>query len=91
MPGKARRAQWGREFVEARSPYALVAGMLGIAAPIDGLIFVPLSVAAIVAGVIGWRHIDRNPELLGKRLCVLGVVGGVVGCALFVALRVWDG
>jgi len=91
MPGKAQRAQWGREFVEARSPYALVAGMLGIAAPIDGLIFVPLSLAAIVLAVLGWRHIDRNPGLLGKRLCVLGAVGGVIGCALFVGLRVWDG
>jgi len=91
MPGKARRAEWGRRFVQERSPYALAAGMLGIAAPIDGLIFVPLSLAAIVVALIGWRHIDRNPELLGKRLCLLGLVGGVIGCALFIALRVWEG
>ncbi len=91
MPGKAQRAEWGRQFVAARSPYALVAGVLGLAAPIDGLIFVPLSVAAIVLAVMGWRHIDRNPGLLGKRLCVVGAVGGVIGCVLFVALRVWEG
>lgn len=91
MPGKTQRAEWGRRFVQERSPYALAAGMLGIAAPIDGLVFVPLSLAAIVVAVIGWRHIDRNPELLGKRLCILGLVGGLIGCALFIALRVWAG
>lgn len=91
MPGKAQRAEWGRRFVQERSPYALAAGMLGIAAPIDGLIFVPLSLAAIVVGVIGWRHIDRRPHLLGRRLCVVGIVGGVLGCGLFVALRLWAG
>lgn len=91
MPGKTQRAEWGRRFVQERSPYALAAGMLGIAAPIDGLIFVPLSLAAIVLAILGWRHIDRHPGLLGKRLCALGLVGGVIGCALFIALRVWAG
>ena len=91
MPGKAQRAEWGRQFVARRSPYALVAGLLGLAAPIDGLIFVPLSVAAIVLAVMGWKHIDRHPELLGRRLCVLGAAGGAIGCSLFVALRVWTG
>lgn len=91
MPGKQQRAEWGRQFVAARSPYALVAGLLGLAAPIDGLIFVPLSVAAIVLAVLGWKHIDRNPELLGKRLCLLGAIGGAVGVSLFIGLRVWSG
>lgn len=91
MPGKERRAEWGRRFVEERSPYALAAGLLGLAAPIDGLIFFPLSIAAIVVAVLGWKHIDRNPELLGKRLCVLGALGGVVGVGLFIGLRVWSG
>ena len=91
MPGKAHRAQWGRRFVAQRSGYALVAGLLGLAAPIDGLFFFPLSIAAIVLAIVGWRHIDRNPGLLGKGLCAVGFVGGLVGCGLFVALRLWDG
>ena len=91
MPGKDARAQWARQYVAARSPYALAAGLLGAVAPIDGLIFFPLSIAAMVVAVVGWLHLNRNPRLLGRGLCAAGFTGGLIGLTLFIALRAWDG
>lgn len=87
-PGKKQRAEWAREFFATRSNYAIVAGLLGVFAPVDGAIFPLFSLAAITLGIIGLTHIKRQPELLGKRLCFLGMVGGVIGTSIFVVLQV---
>ncbi|MBL1217168.1 MAG: DUF4190 domain-containing protein [Planctomycetes bacterium] len=86
-PGKDERAERARLWVQARSPYAIVAGLLGVAAPIDGLIFFPLSIAAVIVGVIGLVHIKRQPNLRGRWLCIVGIVGGVIGITLAVVLH----
>ncbi|MFG0329279.1 MAG: hypothetical protein ACF8PN_05205 [Phycisphaerales bacterium] len=89
-PGKAARVERVREWVHARSPFALAAGGLGVVAPIDGIFILP-AVASIVMGVIGWSHLNRTPHLLGRRLCALGVVGGIIGLGFAAFLHTWDG
>jgi len=86
-PAKEVRVQRTRDWVRARSPLALVAGLLGIAAPIDGLIFFPIALGAVIVGIYGLRDIKQNPERLGKRLCILGIVGGIIGLLLAVTLH----
>ena len=79
---REQRAQQVHEWCHARSLYALVAGMLGIIAPIDGLIFFPFALAAVIVGILGLRDLKKRPALLGKRLCILGIVGGTIGLTL---------
>ena len=86
-PGKEERVRLAKEWVRARSPYTLTAGLLGIMAPIDGLIFFPLSILAIIIGILGLREIKHNPAQLGKKLCYLGIIGGTVGLMLAVTLH----
>ncbi len=82
LPGKERRVEWARNWVHSRSGYAIAAGMLGIMAPVDGIIFFILPLAAIIVGVLGLRDIKQHPHLLGKRLCYLGFAGGVIGLTI---------
>jgi len=86
-PGKEERVTRARDWVRARSPYAIAAGLLGLASPIDGLIFFPLSILAIITAVIGLREIKHNPTQLGKKLCYLGIIGGITGLTLAITLH----
>lgn len=86
-PAKKERVERTRNWVRARSPLALVAGLLGVAAPIDGLFFFPIALGAVIVGVYGLQDIKQHPERLGKRLCLLGIVGGLIGLALAIALH----
>lgn len=90
-PQSAARAEYWRDFFANRSRYATTAGVLGVAAPLDGLIFLPLTIAAIVVATIGWCHLRRQPHLRGHGLCIVGWVGGAIGLALFAFLHFWDG
>ena len=87
-PGKDRRIEWAREWAHSTSPYAIAAGVLGIFAPIDGLLFFPLALAALVLGVLGLRDIRKHPERpRGRVLCFIGIVGGAIGFSLALALQ----
>lgn len=87
-PGKEQRVEAARAYFADRSIYAVVAGLLGLLSPVDGIILPLFSIAAIATGIVGLAHIRRRPELLGTRLCILGLVGGVVGLGLFVVFQV---
>jgi len=87
LPGKEARVSAVRSWVHARSPYALAAGALGVFAPVDGILILP-ALASIGMGIFGWRHLDRRPDLRGRRLCLLGVVGGMIGLSFATYLYV---
>lgn len=89
-PGKNERVERVRDWVHARSPWALAAGILGLVAPIDGLLILP-AMAAIGMGVYGLMHLRQNPNLLGHRLCLLGMIGGTIGLCFAAFLYTWDG
>ena len=90
MPGKDAWARRVRDYASQRSPLAIAAGLLGIVAPIDGIFIVP-AVASIFLGVLGLWHLKKHPGLLGRRLCILGIVGGMIGLAFAAFLHTWDG
>lgn len=93
--GDVERAARYKAWVHARTPYALLsvaAGLLSIVDFFTIVLGVPLALLAIGAGAYGLREIGRRPELLGRRLCIAGIVMGGVGLvltSLFLALVVW--
>ena len=86
-PAKDLRVERTRKWVRARSPLALVAGLLGGRRIIKRHIFFPIALAAIIVGIYGLRDICKHPERLGKRLCILGIVGGTIGLLLAFTLH----
>lgn len=90
LPGKETRVRVVREWVRARSPWALAAGGLGVIAPVDAVFILP-GLASIVLGFVGLRDLRNRPHLLGRRLCVLGIIGGVLGLTAAGFLYTWDG
>ena len=79
-----------REWVQARSPYALASLLFGVLAMVD--FCTPLAwvmgPAAIVLGVLGLRDLGRRSDLVGKRLCVAGIVCGAAGLTLSITLLI---
>lgn len=85
----AQRAQRVRDWVQRRSPFALVSGMLGVMAMLDsftGVLGVALGAAAIVLAVRGLRDLKQRPHLVGRRLCCTGLALGSVGVLVGVAI-----
>lgn len=89
-PGKRERVERVRAWVHARSPWALAAGILGLVAPIDGLLILP-ALVSIGMGFYGFMHLRQNPHLLGHRLCALGMIGGTIGLCFAAFLYTWSG
>ena len=78
----AIRAQRVKDWTQARSPLAVSSGMLGCLAVLDAftvILGVVLGLAAVGLGVAGLKQINTNPQLVGQRLCYLGIGLGIVG------------
>jgi len=61
-----------------KNPRALTGYYLGVfgLAPVLGLILAP---AAIVLGIMGLRHVNRNPRAKGTAHAIVAIVLGVLG------------
>ena len=85
-----QRAERVRHWAQARTPYALVGLACGLLAVIDSftlVIVIAAGVAAIVLGIVALKAIQRQPELLGRRLAVAAIVLGAFGVVL--SLLMW--
>lgn len=66
---------------------ALVTGILSVLTScICGLLSVPLSLAAIITGILGLNQCNREPHRTGKGMAIAGLVCGIVGIVLMVAV-----
>ncbi|MBI1337448.1 MAG: hypothetical protein GC164_10855 [Phycisphaera sp.] len=88
-PSDHLRALRVKAWLNARSPYALFCAMFGCLAVLDAF----TGVLGVVFGVIAWvlsvqagRQLKSQPTLKGHRLRVLGLVTGLAGIALGVAV-----
>jgi hypothetical protein len=84
------RAERFRQWIHARSPYALASMLFGIVAVLDAFTLVIGIIAGIFAvALAGFGIIDlrRRPQLLGQRLCNTGIILGTVG--ILASLILW--
>jgi hypothetical protein len=84
------RIDRAKRWIAARSPYAIISAGAGLMAIVDSItlvIGVIAGVAAIFTGRMGLRELKEKPELLGRRLCIAGMVMGILGLAL--SFAVW--
>jgi hypothetical protein len=91
--GSRVRAERFQAWRRARSGYAVISGLIGLLSLIDAVMVVP-GVAAIVTGVLGLRDLRAHPELKGRRLCIAGIVCGVISLVLAAVLyssHLWIG
>lgn len=91
--GSRARAERFQAWRRARSGYAVVSVLIGLLSLIDAVMIVP-AVAAIVTGVLGLRDLRARPELKGRRLCIVGIVCGVISLMLAAVLyssHLWIG
>ncbi len=87
-----QRVERYRQWIRARTPLALISMALGLLAVVDCVVFVlgvPAGIAAIATGLRGLREIKAKPQLLGRRLCIAGIVLGTLGVALSFFMWKW--
>lgn len=85
-----QRAERVRQWVHARTPYALVGLACGLLAVVDSFTLViglAAGLAAIVLGIVALKQIERQPALLGRRLALAAIVLGAAGIVL--SLVMW--
>ena len=83
------RAERFRQWIHARSPYALASMLFGVVAVLDAftlVLGVAAGLAAVVVGVLGLRDLAERRHLLGARLCAAGIVFGVLGIGLSIVM-----
>ncbi len=83
------RTERAKRWITARSPYAIIsagAGLMAMVECITMVLGIIAGIAAIVTGRIGLRELREKPELLGRRLCIAGIVMGAIGIALSAAV-----
>lgn len=83
------RADAFKAWITARPGMAVVSLCLGVVSMLDAvtvIIGIGAGIAAVITGYRGLAQIKREPALLGNRLCVTGMVLGVLGIALSLIL-----
>ncbi|MDP6059498.1 MAG: hypothetical protein QGH33_11430, partial [Pirellulaceae bacterium] len=66
------RADRVRKWVQARTPYAIFSGLLGIVSVLDAFTLViglTAGAVAIVLALMGLRDLEKRTSLLGRQLC----------------------
>lgn len=85
----AARADAFKAWISARPGQAIVSLGLGVMAMLDAftvVIGIAAGIAAVITGYQGLERLEREPELLGKRLCVSGMIMGTLGITLSLIL-----
>ena len=83
------RADAFKAWITARAGESVISLGAGVVAMLDAFTVVIglfAGVLAIVTGYRGLQHITAQPDLLGKRLCVTGMILGSVGIAMSLIL-----
>src|SRR5262245_42832514 len=83
-----QRAERAKIWVQQRSPFSIISVMFGVLAVLDfftGVVGAAFAVAAIALALIGLNDLTRRPQMLGRRLCITGLVLGVLGLVLCIA------
>ena len=79
------RADRVRKWVQARTPYAMFSGLLGIVSVLDAFTLViglTAGAVAILLALMGLRDLKQRTSLLGQRLCYAGMCLGATGMGL---------
>jgi hypothetical protein len=80
-----------QQWVRARTPLAPLGAGAGVLSILDFFtpIGVVLGLTAVVMGVRGLGQIQRQPHLLGRRLCRTAIVLGCIGLVLSIGFIFW--
>ena len=81
-----------RHWAQARAPLALFSACLGLLSIVDCwtlILGVAAGIAAIITGILGLRDLKKRPELLGRKLCITGIILGAIGLVLSFAMWMW--
>jgi len=85
-----QRIERVKAWTAARTPYALISFAAGLVAVVDCwtlVLGIAAGIAAIGFGVRGLRDLKEQPPLLGRRLCIAGIILG--GCGLVLSFVMW--
>ncbi|MAX26936.1 MAG: hypothetical protein CMJ19_20775 [Phycisphaeraceae bacterium] len=83
------RADAFKVWISARPGHAIISLCSGVVAVLDAftlVIGIAAGLLAIIAGLQGLGRIQSQPQLLGKRLCIAGMVLGSLGIVLSLVL-----
>lgn len=87
-----RRIERLKAWLALRTPYGPISVAAGIIAIVDCwtlILGIAAGLAAMALGGRGLRDLRQQPELLGRRLCVTGIVLGALGLVLSFAMWMW--
>lgn len=85
----AARADAFKVWISARPGEAVISAGAGVVAMLDAFTVVVGLLAGVLAIVMGYRGVKRiatQPELLGKRLCITGMILGSLGITMSMVL-----
>jgi hypothetical protein len=85
----AARADAFKTWISARPGQAIICLCGGVVAVLDAFTLVIGIAAGLLAIVAGWQGLKRikdQPQLLGKRMCITGMILGSLGIMLSLVL-----
>lgn len=87
-----RRIERLKAWLALRTPYAPISVAAGIISIVDCwtlILGIAAGVAAMGLGFRGLRDVKEQPQLLGRRLCLTGILLGAIGLVLSFAMWMW--
>lgn len=91
-PADLQRIERVKQWVAARTPWAIFSVAAGLLAIVDCwtlVIGIAAGIGAILCGVRGLRDLAEHPHLTGRRLCITGIILGGVGLLLSFIMWMW--
>lgn len=87
-----RRIERLKVWLALRTSYAPISVAAGIISIVDCwtlILGIAAGVAAMGLGYRGLRDVKEQPQLLGRRLCLTGILLGAIGLVLSFAMWMW--
>ena len=87
-----RRIERLKAWLSLRTPFGPLSVAAGIIAIVDCwtlILGIAAGLAAIALGLRGFRDLREQPQLLGRKLCITGIILGVIGLVISFAMWMW--